>query len=978
MKNFSSSFALYLLFSFFAHTAFAQKTVIAGKVVDQTTGESLIGVSIKASGPISSGAISDYEGNYVINVEPGTYTLTCNYTSYQPYTIEGFEAKGGISNTLDIPLISSALSLTEVVVTAAKVRNTDGALIALQRSSLSIADGISSQQISRTGVSNAADAMKQVTGAVVEGGKFIVMRGLGDRYSISQLNGITMPSTDPYRNSSSLDLIPSQMIDNIITTKTFTPDLPGNFSGGLVNVTTKSFPSKFNLHFGVSTSFNTQATGINNFLGHGDDAGQRDWLGFDDGGRALPRILQDEASRNLLTQNAYLFARNPSSSNDQLRSVLQESSKALSNTFVPTQKSTSPNYGLNFSIGDNLKLFGNQLGYTIGVNYSREYTHYNNGAVNTYVTSDPQTLFGYQTLNETKSVETPHLGGLFNVAYKFGNNHSVSFNTIYNNDTDIIGRQQNGKFTGQISTPGADFLTNSLEFIQRQYLSYQLSGKHVFPKLPGAEITWSGSMNKSFQKEPDTRYFAYVNYIDDDGNNTYGINDAEFRPPFHFFRELTDNSSDAKIDITLPFLRQGNENSTNAIKFGGFYSEMSRSFSEYQFTHQRHGDVPASIFFNQYQGDFAGFFNYNNFGIIDTTYQENDPTLVRRYNVGYHYVNQVNNKNFYDGNQQIGAAYAMLVYNILPRLKAIGGVRLETTNMEVVSRDTAIRPSKIDLTDYLYSVNLIYSITEKSNLRLAASKTLARPNMRELAPFEQFDTKNGFFNVGNPNLQRTLIQNYDLRYEMYPEQGELFAVSAFLKRFENPILRTFSPTATIPELGYLNIDEALVYGLEFEWRKNLGFITPALDKFFIGTNFALIKSEYKIPEAELAASRNIDPTYSQTTRPFQSQAPYIVNAVLSYLNPEKGWESSLSFNVSGRRLYNIALAATPDVYEAPFPLLNFNLTKKFAEHYQLTLSARNLLNPLNRKTQNFKGTEYVAESYNIGSTFGIGFAYFIR
>ena len=821
--------------------------------------------------------------------------------------------------------------------------------------------------------------MKQVTGAVVEGGKYIVMRGLGDRYSLSQLNGVTMPSTDPYRNSSSLDLIPSQMIDNIITTKTFTPDLPGNFSGGLVNVTTKSFPSKFNLYLGVSTSYNTQASGIDNFLGHGTDAGDKDWLGFDDGGRALPRILENEASRNLLTQNAYLFARNPNPANDQLRAVLNESAKTLSNTFTPTEKSTTPNYGLNFSVGDNIKLFGNQLGYTLGVNYSREYTHYNDGAVNTYVTSDPQTLFGYQQLNETKSVETPHLGGLFNLSYKFGSNHSLSFNGIYNNDTDIIGRQQKGKFVGQISTPGADFLTNSLEFIQRQYVSYQLSGKHVFPKLKGAEIEWSGSTNESFQKEPDTRYFAYVNYIDDDGNNTYGINDAEFRPPFHFFRELKDESTNAKLDITLPFLRGDNPNSTNAIKFGGLYNSMTRSFSEYQFSHQRHAGIPSTLFFNNFQGDFEGFFNYNNLGIIDTIYDDLNPNTIKQYGVGYHYVNQVNNKNFYDGEQKISAAYLMLVYNILPRLKAIGGVRLETTDMRVVSRDTSITPSTIDLTDYLYSVNLIYALTEKSNLRLAASKTLARPNMRELAPFEQFDTKNGFFNIGNPNLKRTLIQNYDIRYEFYPDLGELFAVSAFFKRFDNPILRTFSPSATIPELGYLNIDNARVYGLEFEIRKNLGFLGGGfIEDLFIGTNFALIQSEYDIPAAELVASRNIDPTYDQTTRPFQSQAPYIANVVLSYLNPEKGWESSLSFNVSGRRLYNISLAATPDVYEEPFPLLNFNLTKKFANHFQLTVSARNILNPLNRKTQNFKGTEYVAESYNLGSTFGLGLAYYIR
>lgn len=981
MRKFFSLFALSLIFSLFSLQAFAQKAVIAGKVIDKSTGETLIGATVKAvSGDKSAGAITDYDGNYTITVESGVYTVSCTYTSYRNFSIESFEARPEAANILDIVMAAEDFALTEIIVTATSVRNTDASLIALQRKALSIQDGISSQQISRTGVSNAADAMKQVTGAVVEGGKFIVMRGLGDRYSISQLNGITMPSTDPYRNSSSLDLIPSQMVDNIITMKTFTPDLPGNFSGGLVNVTTKSFPDKFNLYFSLTSSYNSQSSLIDNFQGHGSDAGDQDWLGFDDGGRDMPEILRDPAFRSQLTQDAYIAARNPRNANgERLRDAINQSANQLSNVFTTTPKSSPLNHGVNFSIGDNKRLFGNTLGYTLGVNYSREYSHYDDGVVNTYVTSDPQTLFGYQLLNETKSTETPHLGGLFNIAYKFGTNHGISFNTIYNNDTDIIGRSQSGSYVGQVSTPGATFLTNSLEFIQRQYLSYQLSGKHVFPGLKGAEIEWSGSTNKSFQKEPDTRYFAYLNYIDDDGNNTYAINDAEFRPPYHFFRDLQDEAQDAKIDVTLPFLRRGNTSSTNSIKFGGLYSKMNRSFEEYQFSHQRHGGVPQSIFFNNYEGDFDAFFDYNNFGVIDTTYFEQFPDSVKQYTIGYHYVNQVNNRNFYDGEQTIAAAYLMGIYNVLPRLKLIAGVRMETTDMEVISRDTAIDKSVIDLTDYLYSANLIYSLTENSNLRLAASKTLARPNMRELAPFSQFDTKNGFFNVGNPNLTRTLIQNYDLRYERYPNPGELLAVSVFFKRFDDPILRRFDPSATIPTLGYTNIDNARVYGAEVEWRKNLGFVGGNfMQNMFIGANFALIKSEYDVPQDELNSSRGVDSTYNQTTRPFQSQAPYIVNVVLSYIDADKGWESSLSFNVSGRRLYNISLAATPDVYEEPFPLLNFNLTKRFANHYQFTFSARNILNPLNKKTQDFKGTKYVAESYNLGTTLGLGFAYFIR
>ena len=285
---------------------------------------------------------------------------------------------------------------------------------------------------------------------------------------------------------------------------------------------------------------------------------------------------------------------------------------------------------------------------------------------------------------------------------------------------------------------------------------------------------------------------------------------------------------------------------------------------------------------------------------------------------------------------------------------------------------------KIDQTDVLYSLNAIYSISDKTNVRLAASQTLARPNMRALAPFVQFDTKNGFFNVGNPSLKRSLIQNYDVRYEWFPRPGELLAVSGFYKKFCDPIIRQFNPRATIPELSFINVPEATVYGAEIEWRKGLGFLSPWLDKFFLSTNFALIHSYYDIPEEEVESSKNIDPSYDQTTRPFQGQAPFVANVILSYLNPENGWEASLSYNVSGKKLYNISLFATPDIYEQSVPLLNFKVAKRFSDHYQLSFSARNILDPLSVRSQHFKGNEYVNESFRTGASVGLGIAYRIR
>ncbi len=972
--NYSKHATLFSLFLCLGVALIGQKGLINGKIVDKQTGETLIGAAIVAqqNGEQITGTTTDFDGVYSLDIEAGTYDLVISYVSYSKQTITGFEVKAGGSNVLDIALETESQQLQEVVVTATVVKNTDAALITLQRKAFAIQDGVSSQQISRTGSSNAADAMRQSTGAVVEGGRFIVMRGLGDRYSLSQMNGITLPSTDPYRNSTSLDLIPAQMIDNIVTIKTFTPDLPGNFSGGLVNINTKTFPDKFNLFFSVGTEYNTQASLIDNFNGH-PNTGDTDWLGFDDGSRDQPSFLLDPKVREQISN--FIDARNPDPSFNSLRTIFQGAARGLSNQFVPEQRNAPLNTSLNFSVGNKFKVFGKDLGFTLGANYSSNFNYYDGGVTAIYFNNTSPQLAEYQILdNDSKSTQNPQLGILFNAAYKLSDNHAINANIVFNNDAEIIGRTQNGTSLGRISDSSAEFNTNSLEFVQRQFTTYQLGGTHVFPGLNNTELEWVVNTTNSFQKEPDLRYFAYTTTGQGDAKEFF-INQSEVRFPSHFFRELNDDMSQAKLDISIPFLTKGNPGSSNRIKLGGLYSTMDRDFTEYFYEILNTG-LPADRSFTVYDGDFAAAFDYSNFGIIDTLRNTNGD--ITRYQNGYYYLDRTTSNSFYTGSQDILAAYLMTILNITPKLKTIFGVRMESTNLNVKSGNANLPEGNIDQTDLLYSVNAIYALSEKSNIRVAASRTLARPNMRELAPFLQFDLKDGTFNIGNPELRRTLIENYDIRYELYPRSGELLAVSAFYKNFDEPIIRAFNPRASVPELSFINVDEATVYGLEVEFRKALDFISPALNNFYFSSNLALIESTYDIPANEIENSKNIDPDYDQTTRPFQGQAPFIINLILSYINPDKGWESSLAFNVTGERLYSIALFATPDLYEQPFPLLNFKLTKRFADHYQIGFTARNLLNPINKKTQTFRGEEYIAESYKIGTGLGLSLSYFIK
>lgn len=1016
-------FTVTLILSIFvSFNIFAQQATLSGKIIDKKTGEELIGASVILEGT-TTGGTADLSGRYTIKAAPGTYNIVCSYISYQKIIIKNVKLEAGKVTTLDFLMETDNVALKEVVIEAEQVKNTDASIIAMQRKSYAVQDGISAQQIVRSGSSNAAESMKQITGANVDDGKYMVMRGLGDRYSIAQLNGLQMASSDPYRNAASLDLIPSNFIDNLITIKTFTPDQPGSFAGGNVNITTKNFPDKFNVSFTANTSYNSQASLINNFYTY--EGGKNDRWGFDDGKRALPEIVTNDSTRLIMNQGAYLtgnvvaqtasYYNNPfqkdridstNAARAYQREIIHQTSRAFNNQFLPTKTTTPLNNSYTFSIGNKVKIKEKEIGFTAGANYSRNFTFYENGRIATLINTNQDSLFAYQDLYETKSIENPQMGAFANLAFKPHKNHSIGFIGIFSNDAEKVARVQQGTFLGQVSDSRALFNTRSLEFTQRQMQSLQVNGNHALPNILGIEIDWAASRTYSKQSEPDLRYLAFttiadsVDSVDANGDfvmryydTLYYMNNAEYNNPFHFFRNLNDVVTQAKIDITIPV----NKDKTNKIKVGAYGNVMERGFEEYRF--QLMPQPSRNITY--YRGDFDAFLDVNNFGVIDTVFDysvvNNDPNKpryndgIRQYQFGHYYINQVNNKNFYTGSQNIFAAYAMGIFSITKKLKFIGGARYESTNMFVISKnidsiivksrvpetdaileaDTLFTQGKINIADILPSVNLVYDLTEKSKIRFAYAKTIARPNLRELAPFEQLDTKNGFFVMGNPQLKRTSIQNFDLRFEYYPDAGDMLAVSAYYKDFTDPIIRAFNPTATIPELKFVNVDKATVTGLEFEARKKLEFISQSLKNFMLATNFTLIKSETDIPEIEVQSSKVIDPSYNLTKRPFVGQSPYIINAMIMYNNQKIGHESTLSFNVAGAKLYNIALYATPDVYEMPVPMLNFKTSQNIGKFVVLSFTARNLLDSEIRKTQTHRGTVYNTEAFRLGRTYGI-------
>ncbi len=939
---------------------------VSGQVVDAQSGEELIGATVQVE-DTGIGTVTDISGNYQLKLEAGTYTLMISYVSYSTQKVNGVVVVEGKNQSLDFVLSEENTELEEIIVTAQAIKDNDVALLKIQKNALAVQDGISAKEIAQLGTSNAAESMSQVTGASIEEGKYVVMRGLGDRYSISQLNGVTLPSTDPYRNSSSLDLIPSDVVENIVTVKTYTPDQPGNFTGGKVDITTKSLPEEFFLNFGVSATYNTQSSFIDNFLTDGAQ-GETDWLGYDDGTRSLPTDFtqyRDQISSGSQANGLARAARSPA--NEEERNILNQTARAFDTPFLARESAVPLDYGVDFSVGSRTTLFGKNLGYSAAISYSKGFTFYDDGQYGLYFDGGIDELRNEQSYSITNGDENTQLGGIVSVSYQLSSNQEITLEHLYNHDNLVSARTYRGYW--QSFRGGSTFEDRLVTFQERELNNTQLRGKHFFSNfLNGTKIDWTVGYATSTQEEPDIRLTGFGVPSGDLG---YSLNQSEIGIlPSRIFRDLQDNQINAKLDITIPL---SFEETDNLIKFGGSYSNKQRDFREDFISLVGQSQNRLNPNFTTFSeagedGDVSNFFDLSNFGIVNTP----ESTGTGAFGAGNFYSDQTRPGNIYVGEETIIGGYLMMSYNASERLKAIAGARVETTDF--FSEASNGETGGIQATDILPALNLIYKINDNSNMRLAGSQTLARPNLREISPFTSFSGISIPIFTGNTDLDRTLIQNYDLRYEIYPRPGELFAVSAYYKNFDQPIVLQLTPTTSTPEIRPVNVDNGRVLGAEVEFRKSLEFIAPFLENVRFSINASYISSRADRTEQELEAIRQSDRPNLEDTRPFQGQSPYIVNVALFYNNDQFGWENSLSFNIWGERLAFATGALDPDVYDQPRPLLNFTTRKRLGDNYALGFKAENLLNPAFEQAYNFAGSP-VFESFTRGISFSLSLTY---
>ncbi len=932
--------AVMIFISFF--TVIGQTGTIRVTVVDDETGETLIGANVIIDGT-TQGSITDLDGvASIINVKPGTYNLKVSYISYQTTIVSDVSVEAGEVNTFNIRLKSVDVQISEVVVTAKAVRNTESALLTVQKKSPQLFDAITADQFASVGASDAAGALTKVTGVTIEGGKYVYVRGLGDRYSKSNLNGSEVPSLDPNKNAVQLDLFPANLIDNIIVYKTFTPDLQGDFAGGLVDITTRDFPDSYILQLSVGFGFNTQATLNKNFLA--PKGSPTDFLGFDNGFRSLPAAISKYDPANF--PDPYLD-----------KPGITEVSRAFSNReFDPGKKAPFLNHDFSFSTGNQIQLFNRPFGFIFGLSYNRSFTNYTNGVENVFEgISQGQTTLNRDVLSsstEHKSTDDVLIGGMFNASYKLNKNNKIGLSLLINQGGTSEARYQVGYLLDANPDSTTRLQNRAINYLQRAFRNVQVRGEHVIPGMNNLNIKWSNSITTSSIQQPDFRLIRNQFTINPEGDTLYYLGNTD--RPSRFFRDLKEYNNTSKLDFTLPVKLFGARDSK--IKFGAYYTYKNRTFREniYQYNIQYN---------KNFGGDVSVFFMDENLGYVNNE--------LRNFLIAINI-----DDNNYDANQNLLASYAMIESSVTDKLRITTGVRFERTDMYLKAfNDTT---GTILNNDFLPSLALTYSINEKTNLRLSANRTLARPSFREFAPLATYDFLGGYIQNGNPNLKRTLINNFDLRWEKFPQTGEYFAVSLFYKKFFNPIENAQLPRAggSSSQFQFKNVNESVLYGAEFELRKNLGNWISALEHFKLSANFSYVYSYVNLTADELQAIQAWDPG-TKKTRPMYNQAPYTINTGISYENRDKGWESTLSFNVSGERMvvYQIDL---PSIYLQPTPNLNYTLKKNFTDRISVRFKAENLLNYTYKEQITLGDNVYYTTKYQLGRTFTLSFSYDIK
>ncbi len=894
---------------------------ITGKVLDQKTGEPLIGATIIIES-IKRGAATDFEGTYSINGIPiGTYSVLCKLISYKDKVIENVVVKSGepteVNFTMEEP---TGTNLNEVVIVGDLNRENLNTIFIEQKNRASVSDGISAEVIKKTPDRNTSDVLKRVSGATIQENKFAIIRGLNDRYNAAYLNGAPLPSSESDRKAFSFDIFPSNLLDNLIIIKTATPDLPADFAGGIIQINTKNVPDKNYNTINLGIGYNNLATGKEQITYNG---GKTDWLGIDDGTRDKPKNLP---GRDVITNST------PQES--------AENAKLFNYDWRLKKQNFTPNFTFQYTGSYSTKINEQTIGaiYALTYNKSNNFFTAQRNEYQNVVGDSVQQEFGLSDKNYVSNV----LGGaLVNLTYKPNIRNAFYFKNIYNINTEdrlVIRSGERDKYT---SNPILE-QSNVMWFTENRLYSGQLGGEHQHSTMP-LKIKWSGNFSKIKREIPNLRRFIQTKqkfkFDPSDVDEPEPVFEAAIQSSGtsptsagnFFFSNNDERTSGFQTEAAYD-LSNDSSNFKNEIKFGTGLQLRERDFTSRFFGFSRYGIAGGSVSFDQsiLQYGQDSIFNLNNLGK-----RPNDKG-------GFKLDEATKLSDSYTAASNLYNAYIMDDMRVNEALRLIFGARLESFDQRLNSFAEDGTPINLKYKQLvvLPSVNAVFGLTNKMNLRMGYAKTVSRPEYRELAPFGFFDFTTNFSLRGNEKLKPGSINNFDFRYEYFPGKSQILSASIFAKTFENAI-EQISSDVDARTITFQNASSALNLGFEAEFRVLFSTIfqndsLPILKDLTLFSNFSYIYSRVVVDKNAVGALGK--------ERPLQGQSPYIVNAGLQYQNNDLGIGVSLSYNKIGRRIFLVGNTLEPNIYEQGRDLFDFQINKAlFKNKMEIKLNIRDLL-----------------------------------
>jgi len=885
----------------------AATATIRGSLIDNNTKEGLPAATIQVRG-VPGGditTVAELDGTYSIALPPGTYTVvfsTPEYVEQSRSITVADQQTSDLSINLD-PVPATGTEET-IEITGTIDSRKESAVLAVRRAASTVSDAVSSQEIARTPDSNAGDAMKRVVAVTVTDGKYVALRGLEGRYVTTLLNGVLLPSPEPDRNAVPLDLFPTNLLSTMTVMKSYSADLPGQFGGGTLAIDTSSFPTSFEMKLGVSTSANTMSTGQNG-LSNANVHGFSSFLGFDGGDRALP----DAVPRNRPVRG-------------MTPAETEEIGESMPNAWTPEGEIVSPNLGINVMVGDTVKLGGKRVGYLGSAMLKRGFTVRDGQTGRVALINDQLTQT--ESLDYQLGTAEATVGALANVGIDLSPNDEISLLGLYTH----VGEDVSSVATGYSETDGSDIDVSRTSFVARSLAFAQLHGKHHLSRARRVELRWQGNVATTSRNELDSRDLIYT--IDGiSGQRQYKDQPGSGQ---HFWQVLDDLSGGGGADVRMKAGRA-------QLQAGTMIQKSSRVLGGRRFRYRFVGSDPMV---RGLSGE--DMFNERHIG---PEFQLEESTLE---------------EDAYQATLDTYAAYAASEVELHEKLRVIGGVRYERASQEM-SNGTRFAVGGLERSigrtdgDVLPATNVVYSPRSDMNLRAAYSYTLTRPRFRELAPFLFFDAIRRRSISGNPELETTHIHNADVRWEWFPGDDEVFAVSAFYKNFVDPIEQVLANAKA--DATFLNAKSGNLVGAELEARTGLGRFDSSLQRFKVGTNVAVMRSR-----VELGADQML---LTNRSRPLYGQAPFVVNLNLGWAHPRVA-DINLLYNVVGPRITDVGIEGLPDTYERPMHRIDVVAARALSKDLKLKLSVSNLLNRSVRVEQD----DIVVNRYAPGVSFALG------